>query len=135
MIRFAQSTLAVALLVIVTILLATAWGGGPLHGNTLMLHMMVSGAMVFALPLFAIVWLPRILDYKHRAWVLRAGFWGVVASGFITIATMFVSMLPLAATGDLKRLISLHGYAGFVSVAAAVLFAVGWILSRKNSSR
>ena len=135
MIRLVRSVLAIALCGIVAVLLATSLGGGPLHGNTLMLHMMVSGAMVFALPLFAVVWLPRMLDFEFRGATLRSGFWLLVACGFVTIATMFVSMLPLAGTDDLHRLISIHGYAGFVSVAAAALFVVGWILSCKKSVR
>ncbi len=135
MIGFVRTALAIAVCGIVAVLLATSLGGGPLHGKTLMVHMMVSGAMVFALPLFAVVWLPRMLDFESRIPILRAGFWALICTGFVTIVTMFVSMLPIAGTDDLHRLISVHGYAGFVSVGAAALFVVGWVFSCKKSVR
>jgi heme/copper-type cytochrome/quinol oxidase subunit 1 len=135
MIRLVRIAVAIALCGIIAVLLASSLGGGPLHGNTLMFHMMVSGAMVFSLPVFALVWLPQMLDFEYRGLVLRAGFWLLLATGFVTIATMFVSMLPIAGTDDLHQLISIHGYAGFVCVAATALFAVGWIFSYKKSIR
>lgn len=123
---------AIALLVTVAALLVTSIGTHPLHSSMLMAHMFASGAFVFVLPLFAIAWLWRMVDTANRGGWVRAGYWLLLVTGFVTTGTMFLSMLPIASTDHLKKLISIHGYAGFAMVAAAVVFAIGWICTNRR---
>lgn len=128
-----QILLAIAMLAIVTALLVTSVGSHSLHGSQLMAHMFASGVLVVVLPLFAIAWLWQMYGTVKGGTLLRVGYWTVLLTGFATTGTMFLSMLPIAGTQHLTQLILIHGYAGFAMVAAAVLFAIGWLLTRRAS--
>lgn len=132
--RITLTLLAVALLLIVIALLLTSVGAHPLSGNMLMTHMFASGAMVIVLPLFAVTWLWRIYDAAQRGTLMRVGYWSLLLTGFVATGTMFLSMLPIAGTQWLTRLIVIHGYAGFAMVAAALLFTIGWLMTKKTSA-
>jgi hypothetical protein len=117
-----------AITAIVAALTATALpvlGGGHLEGTMLLLHMMGSGAMVIALPLFALYYLPRSINRFKSGSLQRIGFWSLIAAGLVTTATMFACMLPLPSTDQMHQLIQLHRYAGFAMVPAVALLMVG----------
>ncbi len=133
--RLAQIGTAVSVLAVVIALFLTSIPAVPLHGNRLLLHMMLSGALVVLLPIFAVSWLAFVVNDPKSNLKVRIGYWGMVVLGFVTIATMFLSMLPIAGTDDLHTLIKMHGYAGLAMVVAAVGFAFGWVRSRKNAMR
>jgi len=126
--------LLAALCVILAALTFTAWPaveGYPVHGQTLLMHMMASGALVVCLPCYAVLFLWRNLDRASTAATQRLGFWAVLASGFVTIATVFACMMPLASTETMHLLIQWHGYAGFAMVPAALLLV--WGVSRTRT--
>lgn len=132
--RIALILLASAMLVIITALLLTSLGSHPLHGNILMMHMFASGALVLVLPIFVVAWLWRIYDRTERGVLMRVGYWLLLLTGFAATGTMFLSMLPIAGTESLTRLIVIHGYAGFAMVAAALPFTFGWLRTKKISA-
>lgn len=132
--RLIQILTAIALLLVVTVLVLTSLGSHPLHGKILMAHMFASGAMAFALPIFAITWLWRVFDIMKKETLVRVGYWLLLLTGFATTATMFLSMLPIAGTDHLKQLITIHALAGYAMVAAALLFVIGWLCACRNST-
>lgn len=118
----------VALVAIIFVLTVTALpvlGGGHLGGPTLLLHMMASGALVIILPLFALFFVLRCISRLKSGGLQRLGFWLLLISGLLTIATVFLCMLPLPSTETMHQLISVHGYAGFAMVPAVVVFVLG----------
>ncbi|MGI9470595.1 MAG: hypothetical protein ACR2NZ_03615 [Rubripirellula sp.] len=117
-----------ALVLIIALLTATALPAlreGPLGGTALLLHMMASGALVFALPLFALLYLSRNLRSDRSGGMQRLGFWLLILSGIITIGSIFLCMLPIPSTDEMHELIRVHRYAGFAMVPAVVLLAIG----------
>lgn len=126
--RWIDRILLIALAVVVAILAGTAvpvLGGGHLGGNWLFAHMAASGALVFLLPVIAIAGLWRYLDDEAVGSWQRWGFWAVVLSGFLTIATVFVCMLPLPSTSEMETLIFWHSYAGWAMVLATIALLLG----------
>ncbi len=123
-----ERSLWIALASIVAVLTVTALpvlGGGHLGGNWLLAHMAASGALVFGLPLFAIDGLWRQLQGQTTNSLQRWGFWAVVLSGLITIATVFICMLPLPSTSAMETLIYSHRYAGWAMTLATIGLLVG----------
>ena len=98
---------------------------GSLGGVALLLHMMASGALVFVLPVYALLFLNRILSRDRSIAMQRFGFWGLMISGVVTIGSIFVCMLPIPSTEVMHDLILTHRYAGFVMVPAVVFLAIG----------
>jgi hypothetical protein len=129
----------VAIAAIVAALTVTALpvlAGGHLGGTMLLLHMMASGAMVIALPLFALYYLPRCISQLTSDSLQRLGYWLLIFTGLVTIATMFACMLPIPSTNQMHQLIQLHGYAGFAMVPAVALLLSGvWRWRRIQSTR
>lgn len=126
--------LLIAIIVIVAVLTATALpvlAGHHLGGTMLLLHMMASGALVFALPIAALFWLPRYLTRYASDALQRWGFWLLIATGFVTIATVFACMLPYPSTPVMHQLINWHGWAGFAMVPAVLLLLVGSLRWRR----
>ena len=127
--------LLLGILAVVTVLTITAFpvlAGYHLGGTMLLLHMMASGALVFALPIAGILWLSRALSNADSSRMQRWGFWLLLATGFATIATVFFCMLPYPSTDTMHQLIALHGWAGFAMVPAVVLLVVGSLRWRRN---
>ena len=96
-----------AITLFVTILAATSAPvlfGGHLGGLRLLLHMMASGALVFALPLFALYWLGRSISRSNSGGLQRLGFWTLLLAGVLTIASMFACMLPIPSTEQMHQL-------------------------------
>lgn len=116
----------VSLLVLVLVGSTIPWlSGGHLQGNALLLHMFASGAMVVVLPLlaFSAVW-PNISRFKSGG-LQRLGFWLLMLTGLATIATVFVCMLPIPSTEQMRELMRAHGYAGFAMLPALLLLIAG----------
>ena len=132
-----HSVFLVALFLIVALLTATAvpsLKGEPLGGTTLLLHMMASGALVFALPLYAMFYVWRHLNLSAATGIQRLGFWLVLVSGMITTATVFACMMPIASTETMHQLIAWHGYAGFAMVPAFAVLVLGVSRTRRIKS-
>ena len=70
-----------AITLIVTVLALTALpvlAGGHLEGYTLLMHMMASGMLVVALPLFSLIYLGRSISKHKSGGLQRLGFWSLV---------------------------------------------------------
>ena len=129
-------TLLLALVVIVlTVTSVPALASDHLGGTMLMAHMAASGALVFGLPVLAWVGLNKVTQRRASGSAERIGFWAVLLTGWLSIATVFACMLPVFGTDAMHHLIELHGYAGFAMVPATVLLLVGVIFFRKAPKR
>ena len=129
--------LLISLVAIILVLAGTALPvlfGGHLQGNTLLIHMVASGAFVFALPISALIWMWRNLSRQTSGGLQRLGFWALIVSGLLTILTVFTCMLPIASTEQMQELIEIHGYAGFAMVPALLLLVVGAFRWRRTES-
>lgn len=134
MMKFIDRFLAFALIVVVIVLTVTAipsLAGEPLRGRTLMGHMAASGAMVFLLPAYAISGLVRLTHDATSSKLRVIGFWGLIVTGLVTIATVFICMLPIPSTNQMHTLILLHGLAGYATAVAAIVMVAG-LVQRKS---
>ena len=131
--RWINWILATVIMVAVTILALTAlpfFSDQHLEGTRLKNHMLASGVLVVALPLMAILGLPGVINTGASVGIQRFGFWLLIAAGLVTIATMFLCMLPIPSTDQMHQLIEIHGYAGFATVPAVLLLIAGMVRSR-----
>ena len=123
---------------------------GAMEGWALFVHVLGSGALVLALPLMAITWAeanrfgrarpvehpsPEADDADSRRaprflWLNRLTFWIILASGFVTVSTMLVSMLPWYDTDGLQRMLDIHRYSGLLLVVATIFHLYGVWLRR-----
>ncbi|KAA1261072.1 hypothetical protein LF1_36160 [Rubripirellula obstinata] len=126
----ALAMLLVGLVVVLTATTAVSWGGHGMSGLPLLIHMGASGALVFTLPVYAIIGLIGFSRRHLRASMYNIGFWGSVAFGLPTIATVFLCMLPIASTDTMHQLVSWHAWAGYALTIAAVVLVIG-LLRRK----
>ncbi len=122
--------LLVLLFVVIFAASATAalpafFGADHLGGALLLAHMFSSGGLVFLLPIFALFWLFSCISSATSGALQRLGFWLLVSSGLLTIATIFACMLPYPSTEQMEQLIKLHGYAGFAMVPALFVLMIG----------
>lgn len=130
------TVLAMTLLVIaLTATSLPAIFGDELAGNPLMAHMMASGGLVFALPVFAWLGLTRLSGPTLARRAEHLGFWTVVVFGWATIATVFLCMLPVLGTDAMHHMMQWHGYAGLAMVPAMGLLLFGWLWSSRHASR
>lgn len=121
--RFIQGACFLVLVIAVIISVVTSlptWFGAHFGGYRLLAHMMASGVIVVTLPLYAILrwtdWLTSPASGRGEP----IAFWTMMVFGFLTIATMFVCMMPIASTATMRELVDLHGWLGAV-MAIAVL--------------
>ncbi|TWU41493.1 hypothetical protein Q31b_29420 [Novipirellula aureliae] len=122
--------------VALTITSLPSLGGSHVGGNMLLAHMMASGVLVFTLPLLAVFGVGRMLGAGEASPAQKISFWVTIATGFLTILTVFVCMLPIPSTETMHTLALLHRYAGFAMVPAVVLFLISaWQFRRMNSMR
>ncbi|TWU55099.1 hypothetical protein [Rubripirellula reticaptiva] len=113
--------IVVATIVLVVTALPTL-AGGHLADARLMVHMMASGVVVTLLPVYAIARLMPSSRGLLDSPVQRAALQCLLLFGLLTIATMFVCMLPIASTHTMETLVSLHGWAGY-----ALAIATAWV--------
>jgi len=114
-----------AIIAVLTLTALPVLQEGHLGGALLLLHMMASGALVIVLPLFALIYIGRSISRFNSGGLQRLGFWSLVVTGLLTIATVFACMLPVPSTDQMHQLIQLHRYAGFAMVPAVALLLVG----------
>lgn len=100
-------------------------------GSTLMLHMMGGGTLVFALPLFALVFLGPAISLNRSVRSQRLGFWMFILTGLVAISSLLLCMLPLLATEQMHFAMLVHGYAGLATVPALLLFVMGGMHRRR----
>lgn len=139
--------LSLLLIVSTTTLAITAWfamwTNGVLAGWPLMVHMAGAGMLIVALPVAAVLWAqPSRFFVRGKAecsgsaqatqfvWVARLAFWILLATGFVNVMTMLLSMLPLLDTHALEQMLTLHRYTGLVVVIAVALHIYGGLLGR-----
>ena len=116
------------LVIVVAVLVVTSipfLSGQSLEGRMLRVHMMASGVLVVGLPIFALAWTLRVINRAASGSIQRIGFWLVLVTGLMTTATMFVCMLPIASTTEMKSLMHWHGYFGFAMIPATVVLLLG----------
>jgi hypothetical protein len=129
------------LLAVVVILLVSVAGlipwltGSHLEGWTLMLHMGTGGALVSLLPLFALSCQWRMVGDAGSNLAERIGFWGLILTGLLTIVTVFLCMLPLMSTEQMRQSMVIHTYAGFAMVPALAVLLIGWLRTGRSKSQ
>jgi hypothetical protein len=124
-----------AAIVVLTATALPVLAGGHLEGLLLLGHMMASGLLVAALPLLALDFLVRNLSrFASGPWQ-RLGYWTLLLTGVVTIATIFACMLPIASTEQMHQLVGVHRYAGFAMVPAIVVLLVGVVRRAKAATR
>lgn len=127
MIKLIDQILLIGIAAVTAILTLTAIPvlfGGHLEGLPLLVHMMASGALVIGLPLLALWQVGNSISQHRSGAMQRWGFWLLMLTGVITIASIFACMLPVPPTEQMHALLDVHGYAGFAMVPAlALLFA------------
>ncbi|MEM9645671.1 MAG: hypothetical protein AAF989_11830, partial [Planctomycetota bacterium] len=107
----------------------------PLEGELLMGHMTASGVFVLGLPALAWLGLRHLASDSPNHRIRRLGYWSVLTTGWLTVASVFACMLPVFGTDSMHRLISIHGYAGFAMLPAMALLCGGLIFFRNQSTR
>lgn len=128
--------LLIALVVVVAALTVTslpALGGQTLQGPTLLAHMMLSGALVIGLPIFAIVFLRHFVAKEPQSRLQSLGYLVTIATGLVTIAAIFVCMLPIPSTDQMHSLMSVHLWAGFAMTPAIIALLLGIQATRSTS--
>ena len=127
--------LTIALVIVVGSAAATALpavtDGDVLRGRLLRAHMVAGGALVIGLPIVALWFLRRAVGGGAFHALGCFGYWTVMASGWVTIASVYVCMVPVASTDQMHELVELHGAAGWaMSVAVLALLAGAFQESR-----
>lgn len=96
--------------------------GDHLEGPTLLLHMAASGGLVVSLPLLAVSLVWRHLRGGSTGAIQRLAFWVLMIAGTLTIASVFLCMLPLPSTQQMHALMRVHSYTGFAMLPAMLLW-------------
>lgn len=125
------------ILVVVAVLTVTSLptlADEHMAGQRLMIHMMAGGSLVVAMPLFALLFLRRVLSPYRSDRIQRVGFWVLLVAATVSILCVLLSMMPLLSTEAMQTSMSVHGYAGFVAAAALVLLVVGSLRWRNMQS-
>lgn len=121
--RFIQRATFIVMLIAVVVSVLTSlptWFDGHLGGYRLLIHMMASGVIVVALPLYAILRWSDWLKTVPRSAAEPIAFWSMIVFGFLTIASMFACMMPIASTATMRELIDLHGWLGSVMAVTVI---------------
>lgn len=116
--------LSCAWLFVVAMLAATAFvpvvQGQAMRGIAMFLHLAAAGVFMVLLPAVAIQFAATIGRTRGVERCLR---FGGIAAGALTAAAMLIAMLPLLSTAQLHEALTLHRYAGLVTVALVILAA------------
>ena len=135
--RIAGGTILSILAVLVGAAFATslpALSGERIQGRLLLLHMVAGSGLVFTLPIFAVTWLLRCIDVQRSRWLECFGYLIVILGGLVSIITVFICMLPIPSTSQMHELMTLHKYAGWLTVPAVLALLIGvWHSHRKTS--
>lgn len=121
--------LLLALVVVTTITAITALPAlgdhDAVRGDALRTHMLASGVLAVGLPILAIWFLGRGVGGSGFSVVGRVGYWTLLTTGWLTIASVYFCMVPVASTEQMDELIELHGYTGWAMCAATALLLLG----------
>jgi hypothetical protein len=123
----------VAVVIALAVTSLPSLGGETLGGQALLAHMMSSGVLVFGLPIFAIVFLRHFSARSTTARRQLLGYLATVATGLLTIATVFLCMLPIPSTHQMHSLMEMHGWAGFAMIPSVLLLLWGVWVTRSAS--
>lgn len=113
--------------------------GETIGGLALMVHMMASGLFLFALAVGALAF-GRAHFFGPEGAALgtaaKALFWALLAAGFVSAATMLLSMLPLLGSEGLETMILIHRLSGavFALALAGYFVSLPAALRRNRSS-
>ncbi len=135
--RLSRSIRIVSLIAVVgaagvlTVTALPTLSGGHLNGNRLMIHMMASGVMVAALPIYGLTRLLPSSLAKFQSRLAQVALRCLLLCGMLTIATMFACMLPVFSTSSMESLISTHGWLGYLTAIAALGVMATSFLSRR----
>lgn len=117
---------------------------GAMRHWWLFAHMFGAGVLVAVLPLIAINWAgPSCFGDANPSEASRAEaprffgttkvmFWVFLASGFIVVLTMLLSMLPVFGTDGMHILLDIHRYSGLLTVIALAFHFYYVLLQRAN---
>lgn len=108
--------------------------GDELSGKVLIAHMSLSGVLVVFLPIFAIVILSTKKLSREKRLIRGIGFWGLVGTGLLTIATVFLCMLPVASTEEMHKLILWHGRFGYAMALLGILFLLASLSAQQRQT-
>lgn len=128
MVEWFTRILLVVICLLVAVLIITSlptWQHEPMLGQRLMLHMMMGGTLVFAVPLFGLLSISRVIAPERSTRMQRFGFWTLMLAALIAIASVLLCMLPLLATDQMHQTMTIHGYAGLATVPALLALGVG----------
>ena len=111
--------------------------GHELHGLGLIAHMMASGVMVGLLPVVAATYWwradsPEASAAPAASPIVQSLFAAVMVTGWVTVATMFLVMIPIASTGGMHEIVRVHGWIGYVTTGLVLVLAV---VGRKAAGR
>ena len=102
-----------------------------MEGQRLMIHMMAGGTLVFALPLFGMLFLGRVISPTRSTGLQRLGFWLLIVGALVAITSVLLCMMPLLSTEQMERWMSVHGYAGLATVPGLLLLVIGGVRWRR----
>ena len=128
--------LLLALVLVVAVLTVTSLpslGGETLGGQMLLAHMMASGVLVMGLPVFALFFLRYFVAKRATSGFQNLGYLATLATGLVTIVTVFLCMMPIPSTHQMHSLMSIHAWAGFAMIPAIVLLLIGARATRSAS--
>jgi magnesium-transporting ATPase (P-type) len=124
LIRVALAVIALAIAALTISSLPTL-ADHHMEGQRLMAHMFAGSVLVFAMPAFAILFLSRAIIPGRSAGLQRIGYWSLIVTSLIAIASVLLCMIPLLSTEQMVRWMTLHGYAGLATAPALLLLLVG----------
>ena len=110
-------------------LVSAALRGTPMTGLALILHMATAGAFAVLLGLLTLLWADGCRFFRSGgeatterfSCLQKLFFWLLLASGFVSLLTVLVAMLPLAGTAGQRLLIMGHRWSGLVFVLTIML--------------
>jgi hypothetical protein len=123
-----------AFLLAVAVLAATSFGSilqeGHMEKYALLVHVTAAAAFVFLLLAVSVTHLPKGPATQMNWWWEKWSIWGLVVSGLLVSATMFLSMLPMLDTSGLLQAVQVHRFAGLATVVFSLLHLFSLIVGR-----
>ena len=123
---------SICLMVVVLVLTSLpTWQGEHMLNQRLMLHMMTGGGLVFAVPVFGMLFFGRVIASHDSTALQRFGFWLLMSAALVVIASVLACMLPMLATEQMNQTMTIHGYAGLATVPALLALWIGGAQRRR----